>query len=244
MQAEHHLMHCKLRTYPHAKGGFTLIEILIAILIFSLGLIAAFTLISTATALSTRSKQEIIATNLLREQIEIIKNIRDTNFLALREYNSLTGVNGPCTVSPCMKIDPGYWIVGLKYALPVATSFSPLSTTGTLPSTAPNWNSPSLTDHKGIIAIEAAKPLVSTSFRYCIDALGRYRQGSICATPGMTLTPYYWFMLIRPVVTRVSPGTSVTTRVDGALEVTAYFATTEGGYRELSMSTIITDFKK
>ena len=79
-----------LKSSPNSRGGFTLIEILIAILIFSLGLIAAFTLISTATALSTRSKQEIIATNLLREQIEIVKNIRDTNFLALRDYTSLT----------------------------------------------------------------------------------------------------------------------------------------------------------
>ena len=72
-----------------SRSAFTLIEVLIAILIFSLGLIAAFVLTSTATSLSMRSKQEIIATNLLREQLEIAKNIRDTNFLALRKYDSL-----------------------------------------------------------------------------------------------------------------------------------------------------------
>ena len=71
------------------RSAFTLIEVLIAILIFSVGLIAAFVLTSTATSLSMRSKQEIIATNLLREQLEIAKNIRDTNFLALRKYDSL-----------------------------------------------------------------------------------------------------------------------------------------------------------
>jgi prepilin-type N-terminal cleavage/methylation domain-containing protein len=131
-----------------AQGGFTLIEVLIAILIFSLGLIAAFTLISTATALSTRSKQEIIATNLLREQIEIIKNIRDTNFLALRNYNSLTGVNGPCSSIPCLQIEPGYWIVGPRYDPSFVASANKLSTTGVLPSNAPNWDIPSLTEHK------------------------------------------------------------------------------------------------
>lgn len=131
-----------------AQGGFTLIEVLMAILIFSLGLIAAFTLISTATALSTRSKQEIIATNLLREQIEIVKNIRDTNFLALRNYTSLTGVNGSCTLTPCPKIEPGYWIVGPRYDSTLVASATKLSTTGVLPSNTPNWDTPSLTGHK------------------------------------------------------------------------------------------------
>jgi hypothetical protein len=32
--------------------------------------------------------------------------------------------------------------------------------------------------------------------------------------------------------------------VENAFKVTAYFATTEGWYREIAMSTIITDFKK
>ena len=233
-----------LKSSPSFHEGFTLIEILIAILIFSLGLIAAFTLISTATALSTRSKQEIIATNLLREQIEIVKNIRDTNFLALRDYTSLTWVNGSCTSTPCPKIEPGYWIFGPKYTSLLVASALPLVTTGEFPSTTPIWKTPSLTEHKWLVIIEAAKPLAATTFRYCIDNLGRYRQGSFCGTPGVIATPYYGFMLVRPVMTRVSSTNNTLVRVDGALDITAYFATTEWGYRELSMSTIITDFKK
>jgi prepilin-type N-terminal cleavage/methylation domain-containing protein len=79
------------------RSGFTLVEVLVAILIFGLGLISAFVLSNTASSLSMRSKQEIIATNLLREQLELIKNIRDTNFLALRDFHSLRGVLPACT---------------------------------------------------------------------------------------------------------------------------------------------------
>ena len=79
------------------RSGFTLVEVLIAILIFGLGLISAFVLSNTANSLSMRSKQEIIATNLLREQLELVKNIRDTNFLALRDFHSLRGVSPACT---------------------------------------------------------------------------------------------------------------------------------------------------
>ncbi len=89
------------------SAGFTLVEILIAILIFGLGLISAFVLSNTASSLSMRSKQEIIATNLLREQLELFKNIRDTNFLALRNFDSLQGVNPICTGNAC-KIEYGY----------------------------------------------------------------------------------------------------------------------------------------
>jgi prepilin-type N-terminal cleavage/methylation domain-containing protein len=78
------------------RSGFTLVEVLVAILIFGLGLISAFVLSNTASSLSMRSKQEIIATNLLREQLELVKNIRDTNFLALRDFHSLRGVSPAC----------------------------------------------------------------------------------------------------------------------------------------------------
>ena len=78
------------------RSGFTLVEVLVAILIFGLGLISAFVLSNTANSLSMRSKQEIIATNLLREQLELFKNIRDTNFLALRDFDSLRGVSPAC----------------------------------------------------------------------------------------------------------------------------------------------------
>lgn len=88
-----------------SRKGFTIVEVLIAILIFGLGLVSAYVLSSAAGSLSLRSKQEILATNLLREQLELFKNIRDTNFLALRDFDSLRGVNPSCSGADC-KIEP------------------------------------------------------------------------------------------------------------------------------------------
>lgn len=112
--------HFSLRT--HGQRGFTLIEVLIAILIFGLGLLSAFVLSSSANSLSLRSKQEIIATNLLREQIEVFKNIRDTNFLALRDFDSLRGVDPSCAGADC-KIEFGYAVLGARYAMGTSPAY-------------------------------------------------------------------------------------------------------------------------
>ena len=81
-----------------------------------------------------------------------------------------------------------------------------------------------------------------TTFRYCIDTLGRYRQGTVCGLAGMSPTPYYGWILLRPLTAVNSTGTLQ--EVAGGTTLTAYLATTEGGYREYTMSTILTDFKK
>ena len=131
-----------------SQSAFTLIEVLIAILIFSLGLIAAFILTSTATSLSMRSKQEIIATNLLREQLEIAKNIRDTNFLALRKYNSLEGAIAPCSSSGCSIMTPGYWVLGIRYDSVQAPIFAKAIVSPLLLSITPSSNPPTENAHR------------------------------------------------------------------------------------------------
>lgn len=224
------------------RSGFTLIEVLIAILIFGLGLISAFVLSSTASSLSMRSKQEIIATNLLREQLELFKNIRDTNFLALRDFNSLRGVSPACSGDDC-KIEYGYSSVGTRYS----TALTPVSFTKNIfggatgiPTVGPGWNTPNgIQAHKALVSDESHKPKGSSAIRYCQDSVGRYR---LDCDASMKLTPYYGFVLVQPVL---ASGTSTAEfAVENAFKVSAYFATTEGGYREMSMSTIITDFKK
>lgn len=220
-------------SFYHSSAGFTLVEVLIAILIFGLGLISAFVLSSSANSLSLRSKQEIIATNLLREQLELLKNIRDTNFLALRDFDSLRGVNPACNGSDC-KIEFGYAAIGTRYT-PGLTPVVYTKNIFTSPISTPSGNRA----HQAMVVAEASKTLGTTSFRYCLDTFGRYR---LDCDSTMKATPYYGFILIQPLKTQGS-GTPEFI-VNSAFRVTAYFATTEGGYREIPMSTIITDFKK
>lgn len=64
--------------------------------VFSIGLVGAYMMLERAHFLSTSSQDEIIAYNLMRSDIEEIKNMRDTNWVALRAWS---GSNGNITPS-------------------------------------------------------------------------------------------------------------------------------------------------
>ncbi len=70
--------------------GQGLIEVIVAIAIIASGLTAALSLTSTATKGSRISTQQIVAANLAREGVEIVRNIRDSNWL--QNNNWLTGL--------------------------------------------------------------------------------------------------------------------------------------------------------
>lgn len=62
-------------------------EVLVGIFIFSLGLVSIFMLLTSSLNLNERNKNQIIASNLAREQIELIRNVRDTNYETLHPWN-------------------------------------------------------------------------------------------------------------------------------------------------------------
>lgn len=66
---------------------FSIIEVMIAIFIFSMGMASIFMVINSSINLNTMNKNQILASNLSREWIEIIKNIRDTNYKTFHKYN-------------------------------------------------------------------------------------------------------------------------------------------------------------
>ena len=77
-------------------SGFTLIELIVGMTIFSIGLAGIYALLQTTMSSVRYSQNEIIVSGLLREQIDLVNNIRDTN---LRNYISwdsvlLTTTNG------------------------------------------------------------------------------------------------------------------------------------------------------
>lgn len=61
--------------------GFTLIETIVAIFLITVGIVGAFTLITYTVSSTTFSTQKLIASYLAQEGIEIVRNIRDTNWL-------------------------------------------------------------------------------------------------------------------------------------------------------------------
>jgi len=66
---------------------FSIIEVMIAIFIFAMWMASIFMVISSAMSVNNLNKNQIIASNLASEQIEIIRNIRDSNYANFRKWN-------------------------------------------------------------------------------------------------------------------------------------------------------------
>jgi type II secretory pathway pseudopilin PulG len=61
--------------------SFTILEVLVAISIFTVGILAVWTLVQQPLAFSKNLSQKLIAVYLAQEGLEIVRNIRDTNLL-------------------------------------------------------------------------------------------------------------------------------------------------------------------
>jgi len=68
-------------------SGFTLIEALVAIFIFSLALVSLITITSRGITGVAQARDQATAQFLAQEGIELMRNVRDTNFLGVIEGN-------------------------------------------------------------------------------------------------------------------------------------------------------------
>jgi type II secretory pathway pseudopilin PulG len=71
--------------------GFTLVEVLVSLAIIMTGIFGAYSLVNQSLALANNASMRLAAVYLAREGIEIVRNIRDTNYLKI--YND-TGSSG------------------------------------------------------------------------------------------------------------------------------------------------------
>lgn len=95
-------------------SGFTLIELIVGMLIFSIGMTAVLALLSSTVDNALYSRHEIVASNILREEIELIKNIRNSNIRNFIPFEStkLTG-------NPSISLVEGSYVVENDYAIPL-----------------------------------------------------------------------------------------------------------------------------
>lgn len=67
--------------------GFTLIEVIVAVFILTVGVGGSFALIEQMLVGTSVAESRLIASYLAQEGIEIVRNIRDTNWLEKRELS-------------------------------------------------------------------------------------------------------------------------------------------------------------
>src|SRR3989344_7233349 len=72
--------------------GFTLIETIIAIFLLTAGVVGSFSLMQKVTSFTSISSSQFVASYLAQEGVEIIRNIRDTNYLERQTWDADIGV--------------------------------------------------------------------------------------------------------------------------------------------------------
>ncbi len=66
-------------------AGFTLIEVLAAIFIMLVGVLGVFGLITRTVTFNSSVNSQLVASYLAQEGLEIVRNMRDTNFLKIHK---------------------------------------------------------------------------------------------------------------------------------------------------------------
>lgn len=156
--------------------GFTLIELLIAISVFMLGIMGAFSLSLNNLNTAKENSQRVIAANLAREGIEIVRNIRDSNWLA-REANADSDSNTAA-------LEIYEWDHGFE-----VSNFRVDYLTGLMP-----FSAPAPADLDSAIALPEAKLNLSNGFyRHLDNSNGTFSRAinlrAICLDKTNTLAP-------------------------------------------------------
>lgn len=87
----------------------TLAEVLIALIVLSVGAVGAMTLVSMSIRANSEAEERLIAYNLAREGVEAIRSIRDTNWLRFPGdrancWDVLPDINDPTTCASYDKL--------------------------------------------------------------------------------------------------------------------------------------------
>ena len=69
------------------KNGFTIIEVMMAIFVLTVAVGGSYALIQQTLISASLNQQKLIAYYIAQEGIEIVRNIRDSNWLEQREIN-------------------------------------------------------------------------------------------------------------------------------------------------------------
>lgn len=77
-----------LKKQKNKKAGFTLIEMLVAVLIFSVSLTALMTMSARGLRVAKNAQNDVIGDYLAVEAVEVIRNLRDTALLLNTDENT------------------------------------------------------------------------------------------------------------------------------------------------------------
>jgi Tfp pilus assembly protein PilV len=199
-------------------SAFSIIEIMVWIFIFSLWIASVFAIISSTIQITDYNKNYIIATNLASEQIELIRNIRDSNYKKIQKYNQ---------INPWSSDYNNLFEIGKKYKIE-----NNYSITANFPITVTDittWFEEWQTKLKGSSM---------NSYNLCLDSLNRYTYN--CET-GSQRTKFYKYIDIEKVKYMEN---WTEKQIDNAFIVNSKVIWYSKWYHEFEVKSIIADFKR
>lgn len=202
-------------------SAFSIIEVLVGIFIFSMGLISVYAILVSSLSINERNKNTIIASNLAREQIELLRNIRDTNYQRLQVWNQ----QDPSGNGSSWDI----FVAGEYYALENDFSGSWFSTKiRELGSSIPEW-----------IGDLTAMADPTSGYKLCLDweNIYTYDCPSTIVAPFQD-TPFYRYLKLEEVLDDTGAV------IPNAYRVTSKVIWYKRGYFEFDIQTIITDWRR
>lgn len=200
------------------RAAFSIIEVMIGIFVFSLWLVAVFALLSTSLSANDLNKNSIIAWQLAREQIELVRNIRDTNYKSLKLWNQLDPKE---TLALSDKTNNSKVFIPWNYYFIENDISSWNITVQHLWSSIPEWKS----------------DLVSMRWTYglCFDSSNRYVK---CNAWNTSESIFYKFLLVE------NAQDDVWNDIDDAYIFTSKVIWYKRWYHDFEINTILTDWRR
>ncbi len=199
--------------------AFSIIEILVWIFVFALWITSVFAIISSTLQINDYNKNYIIASNLAREQIELVRNIRDSNYKKIQKYNQInpgnTEYNRVFEIWKKYKIENNY----------ETSAVFPIKVTDIT-----TW----FEEDKG-----SMMGLSMSNYKLCVDSQNRYTYD--CSTIWNTQTKFYKFISIDKVE---YSDAWTTTEIEDAFVVTSKVIWYIKWYHEFEVKSIIADWKR
>lgn len=121
-----------------SQKGLTLIEVMIVMVVVSSGILGAYSVLSSGQRLANTTIDRVQAINIAREGIEIIKNIRDSNYLQYPGSPQDCWRSSDYTCSSTAKIASGSYVIKPLSSIECEScwTLSGMTTPGTLESSS------------------------------------------------------------------------------------------------------------
>lgn len=198
-----------------SKKWFSIIEVMIGIFVFALWLTSIYMMLSGSIKMSDQSRNLIIATHLANEQLELYKNIRDSNFQKWKFW-SLTNPSRAFGDTEQFEVD-NYYTLQNNY-----------STSADFP----------IKVEKIIWFVEWVENLQDMDmYRLYYDDLWRYTHEKWDNAE----SDFYRYLHVEEIK---YDNDGMEDTLDNAVKVTAHVVWTHGSYHATQVSTVVSDWKR